>query len=421
MTGCDLDPEIPSANSVLSVSRLTRRLQSTLREKFVDLWVAGEVSNLTQPGSGHIYLTLGDDRAQIKAVIWRSEAEAIDFDLANGMQVICRGEIDIYPPRGVYQLLIRQLEPQGLGRQQQALKRLHAKLAAEGLFQASRKRDLPALPRLIGVITSPSGAAIQDFLQVVTRRWPDVEILIIPARVQGDSAAVEVAQGIGVASQLKRRPDVLVVTRGGGSAEDLWAFNDERLVRTIAACPIPLVSAVGHEIDVTLCDLVADVRALTPSEAGELVVPVFRQVQNTVADLQSRLQQALLKRVASARERLLNLAQRRVMQQPDHLMHIARRQVDELELRLMNLMHRHVERSDHRLAVLAGRLQAISPLNVLARGYSVTETLAGAVVRDPAGLAVGDQLVTRLERGGFTSQVVQLQEPMQEPPDKSRM
>lgn len=217
MTGCDLDPEIPSANSVLSVSRLTRRLQSTLREKFVDLWVAGEVSNLTQPGSGHIYLTLGDDRAQIKAVIWRSEAEAIDFDLANGMQVICRGEIDIYPPRGVYQLLIRQLEPQGLGRQQQALKRLHAKLAAEGLFQASRKRDLPALPRLIGVITSPSGAAIQDFLQVVTRRWPDVEILIIPARVQGDSAAVEVAQGIGVASQLKRRPDVLVVTRGGGS------------------------------------------------------------------------------------------------------------------------------------------------------------------------------------------------------------
>ena len=421
MTGCDLDPEIPSANSVLSVSRLTRRLQSTLREKFVDLWVAGEVSNLTQPGSGHIYLTLGDDRAQIKAVIWRSEAEAIDFDLANGMQVICRGEIDIYPPRGVYQLLIRQLEPQGLGRQQQALKRLHAKLAAEGLFQASRKRDLPALPRLIGVITSPSGAAIQDFLQVVTRRWPDVEILIIPARVQGDSAAVEVAQGIGVASQLKRRPDVLVVTRGGGSAEDLWAFNDERLVRTIAACPIPLVSAVGHEIDVTLCDLVADVRALTPSEAGELVVPVFRQVQNTVADLQSRLQQALLKRVASARERLLNLAQRRVMQQPDHLMHIARRQVDELELRLMNLMHRHVERSDHRLAVLAGRLQAISPLNVLARGYSVTETLAGVVVRDPAGLAVGDQLVTRLERGGFTSQVVQLQEPMQEPPDKSRM
>jgi exodeoxyribonuclease VII large subunit len=394
------------SDKVLTVSQLTRQLQHTLRDRFADVWVAGEISSLSQPASGHIYLTLGDDRAQIRGVIWRSDAERLEFQLQDGLQVICRGQIDIYPPRGAYQLIIRQLEPEGVGAQQLALKQLHARLAAEGIFDADRKRPLPLLPRRVAVVTSPTGAAVRDFLQVVTRRWPDIEILVIPARVQGSEAALEIAQGIVVASHLRRRPDVLVVTRGGGSAEDLWSFNDERVVRAVAASPLPVVSAVGHEIDVTLCDLAADVRALTPSEAGELVVPLRRQVQASLGDLRLRMQQALQKTLNEARQRLQALQSRRVLTEPEQLLHVARRQVDELEFRLVQIIRRQLERGEHKVAVVAGRLQAVSPLNVLARGYSVTETRDGRLIRSADDVQPGDEIRTRLQHGEVSSQVL---------------
>ena len=390
---------------------MTQKLQWTLRDSFPNLWVSGEISNLTQPQSGHIYLTLGDENAQLKAVIWRSTAQRIGFDLQNGMQVICRGEIDIYPPRGVYQLIIQKIEPKGVGSQQLALKKLHAKLAAEGLFDAERKRAIPVVPRRIGVVTSPTGAAIRDFLQVVNRRWPNLDILIIPARVQGQGAAKEIAEGVSLAANLADRPDVLVVTRGGGSAEDLWSFNDEELVRTIANCPLPVISAVGHEIDVTLSDLVADVRALTPSEAGELVVPEKQHLTNSLSDLQLRIRTALIRRIEMAREQLRSIESRRVLKEPDHLLNVARRNVDELEMRMQYACSQQMQQRENTIAVLAGRLQAISPLNVLSRGYSVTESAEGKILSNAAEARLGGHIITRLATGKIESQIVGIETP----------
>lgn len=396
------------AKQVLTVSRLTQKIQWTLHDSFPDFWVAGEITNLTQPQSGHIYLTLGDEQAQIKSVIWRSTAKRIGFDLQDGMEVICRGSIDVYPPRGVYQLIIKKIEPQGVGSQQLALKQLHAKLAAEGLFDAERKRPLPRLPKRIGVVTSPTGAAIRDFLQVVSRRWPNLEILILPSRVQGDGAGGEIAAAIRSASLLQNPLDVLVVTRGGGSAEDLWCFNDEAVVRAIADSPIPVISGVGHEIDVTLCDVVADVRALTPSEAAELVIPVKLQVIAGIEELQSRMNAALSARIDVAEQKLKSLEQRRVLQEPEQLLNVSRRTVDEIELRMGQVVNRYLERRESEIAVFAGRLHAISPLSVLARGYSVTENEQGEIVKSVKELAVGEKIKTRLGSGRVESQITEL-------------
>ena len=390
---------------VLSVFGLTQQLKWTLQEQFQDVWVSGEISNLTRARSGHLYLTLSDEQAQLRCVIWRSEAEQIPFDLDEGMQVVCHGGIDVYPPRGTYQLTIREIEPLGLGALQLALKKLHARLEAEGLFAESRKRPLPAFPRRIAVVTSPAGAAIHDFLNVVTRRWPGLEILVIPARVQGEGAAREISEGVVVAGLIQPPPDVVVVTRGGGSAEDLWSFNDEQVVRAIAACRIPVISGVGHEIDVTLCDLVADVRALTPSEAAERVVPIREEVNERLDKLRQRISMAMVNRLERARERLGALQQRRVLQAPADLVSPPARRVDELEQRLHELMQRSRQRHEHRLSVVAERLDAISPLKVLARGYSVTEDVAGNTIRSIEGLQPGQELVTRLPDGRVKSTV----------------
>ncbi|PHR87699.1 MAG: exodeoxyribonuclease VII large subunit, partial [Blastopirellula sp.] len=258
---------------VLSVSQLTQLVKGTLEMAFPSVWVSGEISNLAQPRSGHVYLTLKDDNAQIRGVMWKGTASRLSFDLEDGQQVICRGEIDVYAPRGSYQLVIREVEPQGLGALQLALKKLQQKLQTEGLFDPDHKKPLPKFPKTIAMVTSPTGAAIRDFLEVLRRRWPGVRVIVIPAKVQGQGAAKEIAAGIKQANQLAERPDVMVVGRGGGSLEDLWCFNEEVVVRAIFASEIPVISAVGHEIDVTLSDMVADRRALTPSEAAELVVP----------------------------------------------------------------------------------------------------------------------------------------------------
>jgi exodeoxyribonuclease VII large subunit len=394
---------------VLSVFQLTTLIQGLLETAFDDVWVSGEVSEVSRPHSGHIYFTLKDDQAQIRGVIWRTAASRLKFQLQEGQQVICRGGLDVYPPRGSYQLVVRQVEPQGLGALQLALKQLQQKLAAEGLFEPGRKRPLPSFPRRIAFVTSPTGAAIRDFLQVAARRFHGVQVFVIPAKVQGEVAANEIVRGIELANRLAPPLDVLVVGRGGGSLEDLWSFNEERVVRAIAASQIPVVSAVGHEIDVTLSDLVADVRALTPSEAAERVIPSADELRSRLVSLRRRLMQNLRRRTLLARQRLGAVSERRVLRRPFDLVHDRQRKLDELSQSLECAMQDFVVRRRERLRSLAAHLDALSPLAVLARGYSLTQTGAGHLVRESGQVAPGDMLITRLAQGRIISSVTSVE------------
>src|SRR3954447_9175664 len=319
-----------AAQQTLSVAQLTAQIKNTLEAAFTNVWVVGEISNYSRPQSGHSYFTLKDDQAQIRAVMWRSAAAKLKFDVADGLDVICHGHIDVYAPRGSYQLVVDELQPKGMGALELALRKLREKLAAEGLFDAARKRPLPPFPRRLAFVTSPTGAAVRDFLEVLRRRWRGVDVLVIPARVQGEGAAAEIVAGIRLANRLLPRPDVLIVGRGGGSLEDLWTFNEEPVVRAIAASEIPTVSAVGHEIDVTLADLVADVRALTPSEAAERIVPAAEEISARIRAYQQRLRHAAHRRVMWLRARYDGIAAQRPFRRPYDLVHDRSRQLDEL-------------------------------------------------------------------------------------------
>jgi exodeoxyribonuclease VII large subunit len=390
---------------VLSVAQLTRRIETALAESCSGVWVNGEISEVTRHGSGHIYLTLKDETAQIRGVIWRTTAIRLPFQLREGQHVLCGGDVEVYPPRGSYQLIIRLIEPLGLGAQQLALQQLKQKLAAEGLFDPRHKQPLPVLPRRIAFVTSPSGAAVRDFLQVASRRWRGIQLLVIPAKVQGDGAAEEIVRGIRAAHRLKQPPDVLVVGRGGGSVEDLGCFNDERVARAIFASSIPVVSAVGHEIDVTLADLVADVRALTPSEAAERIVPAVDELKLGLTKLAQRLGGALRTQAASARHRLHALAARPVLRRPFDLIHDRAQQLDELTDRARRAAWRRLEQARRQTASLTAHLESLSPLGVLARGYSVTMRENGQVVRGATDLVTGERLKTRLAQGEVFSRV----------------
>lgn len=396
---------------VLSVFQLTTLIQGLLETAFDDVWVSGEVSEVSRPHSGHIYFTLKDDQAQIRGVIWRTAASRLKFELQEGQQVICRGGLDVYPPRGSYQLVVRQVEPQGLGALQLALKQLQQRLQAEGLFEASRKRSLPAFPRRIGFVTSPSGAAIRDFLQVAARRFHGVQVYVIPAKVQGEGAAADIVRGIQLANRLKPSLDVLIVGRGGGSLEDLWSFNEEPVIRAIAASQIPVVSAVGHEIDVTLADLVADVRALTPSEAAERVIPSAEELRARLLSLRKRLMQNLHRRTLLARQRFCAISERRVLRRPFDLIHDRERRLDELSQRMSYAMTRYVSRRREKLRSLAAHLDALSPLAVLGRGYSLTRRAAnGSLLRSSKDIQPGETIITRLAQGEVTSSVTSITE-----------
>lgn len=399
------------APEVLSVSELTLAIKSELERNFTSVWVSGELSDVVRPHSGHIYLTLKDAGAQIKGILWKTAAARVKFDLEDGLEVVCRGDIDVYPPRGNYQLIIRQIEPLGLGALQLAFKKLYEKLSAEGLFDPRHKQPLPRFPRRIAVVTSPTGAAIRDFLEVLRRRWQGVEVLVIPARVQGEGAAAEIARGIALANRLADPPDVLVVGRGGGSIEDLWCFNEELVVRAIYASQIPIISAVGHEIDVTLADLVADVRALTPSEAAERVVPSAEEMRGQLANYRERLTASLGARVRHARTRLQNLAERRIFRRPHDALQELSRRVDELESRATRAVWRQLTRSKERTGALAAQLEGLSPLGVLSRGYSVTTRADdGVIVTDASQLKPGERILSRLARGQIISRVEQCSE-----------
>jgi len=388
-----------------TVSQLTQDIRDTLEGEFAEVTVCGEVSGFTAPRSGHWYLTLKDDAAQIAAVVWKSTVSRVKFAVEDGTQVVVRGRLTVYPPRGSYQLVIEHMQPVGEGSWRAKFRRLHEKLAAEGLFDPRRKRPLPLLPRRVVVITSPTGAAVRDFLQVAQRRWRGSQITILPTKVQGAGAGVQLAAAVDLANRLRPAADVIVVTRGGGSIEDLWEFNDERLVRAIAASRIPVVSGVGHEIDVTLCDLVADLRALTPSEAAERVFPDQQSLQENLLELQARLVRGLRRRGSDAKQQVDRLAHSRALRRPlDFLLQHAQR-LDDRAARLLWLSENDLKRRRSQLQGVAGQLEALSPLGVLSRGYSVTLTESGQPIQDAADVSIGTQVSTRLHRGRLLSTV----------------
>ncbi len=396
---------IRDRDQALTVTELTERIKGTLETSFSSIWVSGEISDIARPHSGHVYLTLKDGQSQIRGVMWRSVAQQVPFEMKDGQAVLCFGGIDVYGARGTYQFVIRKVEPQGVGSLQLAFQQLQLRLAAEGLFDPDRKRLLPPFPRRIGFVTSPTGAAARDFLEVASRRWPGVQIMIIPAQVQGAAAVRSICSGIIAANAITPSLDVLVIGRGGGSLEDLWCFNEELVVRAIAASSIPTVSAVGHEIDVTLADFAADVRALTPSAAAEIVVPDSNQLHALLNQLQKRLIRLIRSRVDLLNSRLQSLSNRPVFARPLDRVHDQARRLDEIDLRLTRAMKNHLAFSQNRLQKTSATLAALSPVATLARGYSITTDKAGNALRSHTQVQNGDTLTTHLQTGQVTSVV----------------
>ena len=433
-----------------TVSQLSERIRGALETSFFDVWVEGEVSNLSLAGSGHWYFTLKDERAQLRAVVWKTDARLIRFRPKDGLKVLVRGSLRVYAPKGEYQIQVQVIEPLGKGSLQQAFEELKERLAKEGLFDAGRKRPLPQLPRRIGVVTSPAGAVIRDFLRVLRSRYRNLDVVVYPARVQGPEAAAEIVAGI---RALQRVPslDVLVVARGGGSLEDLWPFNEERVARALAASRIPTISAIGHETDFTIADFVADLRAATPSAAAERVVQAKEELAARVVSLQRRASGALRLRLTRTRARVAAVTSHRVFEAERGRLHTSAQRTDELMRRAEAGLHRRFERSRERLGrgvtrleafrwqrqlagqrervelsrrrllglargalvarrgVLAralGKLDSLSPLAVLGRGYAlVWYEPAGRLLRSPADVVPGDPLRIRLAEGELAATV----------------
>jgi exodeoxyribonuclease VII large subunit len=388
----------------MSVSEVTSRVKETLEGRFADVWVAGEISNLTKASSGHIYLSLKDETSLLRAVVWRGTVPLLAIEPSDGLEVVCHGRIEVYAPRGTYQLTIDRLHAVGTGSLEARLRKLHAQLEREGLFAPERKRRLPAFPRRVAVVTSPGGAAIADFLETFLARWRGCEVIVIPSRVQGAGAAEELAAALAIAGRITPAVDVIALIRGGGSLEDLWAFNEEVLIRAVAAAPVPVVSGVGHEIDVSLADLAADVRALTPTDAAVRIAPDGRQLAATLASSADRLRAGLKRRIDLARERVARFTASRVLGDPSWLVRDRRAAIEQQAARLRRMTLVAVDRAGERLRAAVGRLEAGSPLKLLARGYSVTSVDGRpAAVLSTAAVKPGDMLVTQLADGRIWS------------------
>lgn len=364
---------------VLKPSQLNALARDLLEGSFPQVWIQGEISNFSRPGSGHLYFTLKDDRAQVRCALFKQKASYLRFTPRDGMQVLARGRLTVYEARGEYQLALEHMEEAGEGALQQAFEALKQQLASEGLFAPERKRALPRFPRQLGVITSPRGAAVQDVLSVLARRFPLLSVDVLPVPVQGQGAAAEIRAMLESAAA-SGRYDVLLLTRGGGSLEDLWAFNDEALARAIAGCTVPVVSAVGHEIDFSLADFAADLRAPTPSAAAELLVPDATDLQARVAQLRHRLDAAVARRQDALAQRNDHAMLRLQALRPQMRLERGRHRLTLLHSRLEASMLRRLERGGANLQGLARALNSVSPFATLARGY--------AIVRDPSSTAV---------------------------------
>jgi len=388
-----------------TVSEVTQEIKSQIEGSFPPLWIVGEVSNLGRPRSGHVYLTLKDKDAQIGAAIWRNVASRIRFQLENGQEVLAYGRLDVYPPHGKYQLIIQRIQPKGIGELQLAFRQLKEKLQKEGLFDVEHKQPLPAFPRRIGIVTSATGAAIRDLITVLGRRCPSAEAVLKPVRVQGDGAAEEIAEAIELLNE-SGGSDVLIVGRGGGSIEDLWAFNEEVVARAIFASRIPVISAVGHETDFTIADWVADQRAPTPTAAAEMAVPDAEELLARLARHAGALKATVQARLNEARLRLKRCEDSHALRRPIELIRQKQQRLDELSERANLLMKNRLTGGRERWLRMAEVLEGLSPLNVLARGYSVTLREADeAVVRKASQVEPGARIRTVLGAGEITSVV----------------
>lgn len=415
------DPLLADAGRVPTVTEFTRRVKAVLKGGMPPGWVRGEVSNLRAQASGHVYFSLKDAGAQLACVLFRGDAVRQSVKLHDGLQVLAYGEIDVYEARGQYQFITRALVEQGAGQLQQELQQLKQRLAAEGLFEAANKKPLPLLPRTIGFITSPTGAAVQDFIRILQRRGWTGRLVVLPAKVQGEGAATELAAMLRAAEVLKIF-DLLVIGRGGGSIEDLWAFNEEPLVRAVAACIVPIISAVGHEIDFTLCDFAADVRAETPSAAAELISSNYLAATERVARAAGSLAQQLDLVVEQGRERLDHARSRLRLLSPATTIEQNHLRLDDLRNRLGSALRasvqfrreslgtararlaatspeKRVQQESHRLLALWKRLESASPSSVLKRGYAIVRDEQGRPVSRAKGVKAGSPLVNEFHDG----------------------
>lgn len=393
-----------AARKVYSVAELTRKIKLILEEGFPSVWVEGEISGFKKHQSGHMYFTLKDEAAVIKAVFFSRYNQGLRFDLHDGLKVVCYGKISLYEVRGEYQVYVERIEPKGLGELQLALEQLKARLHREGFFDPARKRPIPSYPRKIGIVTSPTGAAIRDMMNVLGRRFHGIHILICPVRVQGEGSAEEIARGI---EDLNRLPDidVLIVGRGGGSLEDLWAFNEERVVRAIYHSRIPVISAVGHEVDWTLADFAADLRAPTPSAAAELVTKSRGDLETRIDELTKRAGNAIRNCLEDRRNRLESLTSSYAFRQPLSLVDGWFQRLDERSKQLAHAIRKVFSLSQARVENLAGKLEALSPVAVLARGYSLTLDAKGKVLKRTEDLKKGGRIRTYLHQGAVESEI----------------
>lgn len=385
------------ARRFLTVSDLTELIRGTLESQLDALWVRGEISNFRMPPSGHFYFTLKDDKSQIAAVMFRRQGAMLRFTPENGTAVLCFGRVSLYTVRGDLQLYVDDMEPLGQGALALAFEQLKQKLAAEGLFAPERKRELPVLPVSIGIVTSDKGAALHDMLRIIRDRYPDRRVVIRPVKVQGEGAAREIAAGIAELNQ-NGAVDVIIVGRGGGSLEDLWAFNEEVVARAIYASTAPVISAVGHEIDFTIADFVADVRAPTPTAAAEMVLPLKSDLVEQVRLLEGQLGKNIKLKLDSLREALAGLAKR--LADPRRKLRENQQLLDEVSIALLRRFQDRLRQLKDHLARGSGRLEALSPLAVLDRGYSITHKLpTEEIVKDAGSLATGDRLRITFARG----------------------
>jgi exodeoxyribonuclease VII large subunit len=396
---------MPEKRYIYTVSELTRHIRVVLEDSFPLIWVEGEVSNFKRHSSGHAYFTLKDENSALNVVLFRNSHDNLKFKLEDGQKIICGGKLTVYEKQGLYQLRAERIEPLGLGALQLALQQLKERLAKEGLFDPAHKRLLPFMPRHIGVVTSPTGAAIRDILKVIKRRFYNIELTINPVRVQGEGSAEDISRAIeefnGMADV-----DVLIVGRGGGSLEDLWSFNEEIVARAIYNSRIPVISAVGHEVDWTIADLVADVRAPTPSAAAEIVVKEKDKLRETVALSKNRLYQAIKYQISSWQTRVDHLLKSYFMRKPADLVLEYKQRIDELLHRLISQTSHLRQIAEERLCSTVNKLEALSPLAILGRGYSLAFRLPEkALLRDAAVLKKDDLIETRLARGRFISRV----------------
>jgi exodeoxyribonuclease VII large subunit len=397
----------PPARTVYSVSRLNQEVRALLESGLGSLWVRGEISNLSRPASGHWYFSLKDRDAQLRCAMFRQRNQSTRFTPKEGQQVLAFGRVSLYEQRGDYQLLVELIEDAGLGALQRAFEDLKARLAAEGLFAPERKRALPGTPRRIGIITSPSGAAIRDILHILGRRFPAAEVLIYPSPVQGAAAAAALIAAIELAAA-RAECEVLILARGGGSLEDLWCFNDERLARAMLRCPIPIVTGIGHEIDFTIADFVADLRAPTPSAAAQLVVPDAAVWRHRLEQLAARFAAAARRTLRSEHGQLDALRRRLQQAHPGARLQQHSQRLDELENRLQRALRNILAAGTARVGSAARALQAVSPLATLGRGFAiVTRAADGSLVTAAGQLAIGESFDARLAEGSLRASVLE--------------